>query len=261
MCYPFDAEPPESPGAKGTFQGQDLRLSSKDGTPFAAYYAKPEATSAIGVVVLPDIRGLFSFYEELARGFAQQGMNAVAIDYFGRTAGVSKRNEDFPWQEHVRQTKAEQISEDVSAAVAFLRSPAGGGCTDIFTIGFCFGGSNSWLQAANGHGLAGAIGFYGRPGPSFADNSPGPLARASEMQAPLLLLMGGADQGIPVEQVQELDKALTDAGVEHELKIYDGAPHSFFDRAYQEFADESKDAWQRVMAFIHKHSRTPAGAR
>lgn len=258
MCYPFDAQPPESPGAKGAFEGTDLTLTSKDGAAFAAYCATPSTPSRIGVVVLPDIRGLFSFYEELARGFAEQGMNAVAFDYFGRTAGVNKREEDFPWQEHIRQTQSGQIAEDVGAAVAFLRSPAGGACTEIFTIGFCFGGSNSWLQAASGHSLAGAIGFYGRPGPSFADGSPGPLARAGEIRAPLLLLMGGADQGIPVEQVEELDKALTDAGVEHETKIYDDAPHSFFDRAYQEFAEDSKDAWQRVLGFIHKHAKQPA---
>jgi carboxymethylenebutenolidase len=261
MCFPFDAQPPESPGAKGEIETQDLTLTSKDGTPFAAFLAKPKQASELGVVVLPDVRGLFSFYEELARGFAQQGINALTIDYFGRTAGVSKRGEDFLFMDHVKQTKAEQIVDDVGAAVAHLRTPAGGASTSIFTIGFCFGGSNSWLQAAGGHDLAGVIGFYGRPGPSFADGTPGPLQRVNELQAPVLALMGGADQGIPVEQAQEFDKALTDAGIPHEMVIYDGAPHSFFDRAYQDFADASKDAWQRVLDFIHKHSRQPAAAR
>jgi carboxymethylenebutenolidase len=144
MCYPFDAQPPESPGAKGEVKTRDLTLTSRDGTAFAAFYAAPTQPSATGIVVLPDVRGLFSFYEELARGFAQQGINAVTIDYFGRTAGVAKRSEDFSFMEHVRQTKADQISDDVGAAVVFLRSPEGGACTSIFTVGFCFGGSNSW---------------------------------------------------------------------------------------------------------------------
>ena len=261
MCFPFDAQPPESPGTKGEVETKDLTLTSKDGTNFAAFLARPKQASDLGIVVLPDVRGLFSFYEELARGFAEQGINALTIDYFGRTAGVAKRGEDFPWMEHVKQTKAEQISDDVGAAVAYLRSPEGGACVSIFTMGFCFGGSNSWLQAANGHGLAGVIGFYGRPGPSFADGSPGPLQRVRELQAPVLALMGGADQGIPVEQAQEFDRALTEAGVPHELVIYDGAPHSFFDRAYQEHAEASQDAWRRVLAFIQQYSRQPAGAR
>jgi carboxymethylenebutenolidase len=259
MCYPFDAQPPEAPGAQGVIHTQDLTLTSKDGTQFASFYARPAGESRTGIVVLPDVRGLFPFYEELARGFAGQGVHAVTIDYFGRTAGVAKRDADFEFMPHVRQTKAEQIADDVGAAVAYLRSPEGGSCESIFTVGFCFGGSNSWLQAASGHGLAGAIGFYGRPGPSFADNSPGPLQRVNELQAPILALMGGADQGIPVEQAQEFDRALTDAGVPHEVVIYDGAPHSFFDRAYEQFQDASRDAWRRVLDFIHKHSKAPVG--
>ncbi len=259
MCYPFDAQPPEAPGTAGEVQTQDLTLTSKDGTRFAAFLARPAQPSNTGIVVLPDVRGLFNFYEELARGFAQQGINALTIDYFGRTAGIAKRGAEFEFMPHVRQTKAEQISDDVGAAVAYLRSPEGGSCESIFTVGFCFGGSNSWLQAANGHGLAGAIGFYGRPGPSFADQSPGPLQRVNELRAPILALMGGADQGIPVEQAQELDRALTEAGVPHEVVIYEGAPHSFFDRSYQEHAEASQDAWRRVLDFIQKHSKTPVG--
>jgi len=260
MCYPFDAQPPEAPGAQADIQEQDLVLQSADGTKFAAFAARPGQTTGQGIVVLPDIRGLFGFYEELARGFARQGISAVAIDYFGRTAGVSKRDADFPWGEHIPQTKMDQITADTGAAVALLRSPEGGACTDIFTVGFCFGGAASWLQAAGGHGLAGVIGFYGRPGPG-RDGAPGPAARAAEFTCPVLALMGGADQGIPPEQVAELRTALETAGVPHEVIVYDGAPHSFFDRAYKEFEDASKDAWQRVLAFINAHAKAAVGAR
>src|SRR5690606_37325464 len=123
----------------------------------------------------------------------------------------------------------ETIAQDVAACIEYLKSPEGGSCTSIFTVGFCFGGANSWLQAAEQDGLAGAIGFYGRPGPSFADQSPGPTQRAGDMKAPILGLMGGADPGIPQDHVDEYEKALTDAGVEHEIVSYPGAPHSFFD--------------------------------
>jgi carboxymethylenebutenolidase len=258
MCYPFDAQPPEAPGQKQEISERDVVLESKDGTKFQAFYAAPAQGDGTGIVVLPDIRGLFNFYEEFARGFARQGINAIAIDYFGRTAGVSKRDADFEWAPHVAATKAPQISDDTGAAVAYLRSPEGGSCSSIFTVGFCFGGANSWLQAANGHGLAGVIGFYGRPGPG-RDGAPGPLARAAEMTCPVLMLMGGADQGIPVEQAEELKAALDAAGVPNELKVYEGAPHSFFDRTYQEHADASADAWQRVLSFIAANKRATAG--
>ena len=255
MCYEIDAEPPYPAIAGGAADSEDITLTSSDGTQFAAMVARSENPNGAGMVVLPDVRGLYHFYEELALRFAEQGINSVAFDYFGRTAGVGKRDDEFPWMEHVRQTKAGQIADDVRAAVEYLRSPAGGSCTSVFTVGFCFGGSNSWLQAANGHGLAGAIGFYGRPGPSFADQSPGPIDRAPEMKAPILGLMGGADQGIPAEDVAALEKALTDAKVPHEIVTYPGAPHSFFDRAYDEHKEACDDAWRRILAFVETNSK------
>ena len=253
MCFPHDARPPITPISGAAVDSEDLVLTSKDGTKFAAFVARSENPSGAGIVILPDVRGLFPFYEELALRFAEEGINAVAFDFFGRTAGVSKRDADFDFMPEVKKTKADKIAEDVGACVDYLRSAPGGSCSRIFTVGFCFGGSNSWLQAAAGHGLAGAIGFYGRPGPSFADGSPGPIDRAGDMKAPILGLMGGADQGIPQEQVDELKKALAAAGVEHEIVVYPGAPHSFFDRHYEEHAGASADAWKRCLEFVRSH--------
>jgi carboxymethylenebutenolidase len=253
MCFDLDSLPPIPVLAGAAVSHRDLELEAADGNRFAGFAAEPDEPSAAGVVVLPDVRGLYRFYEELALRFAERGLAAVAIDYFGRTAGVSKRGDDFPYMDHVAQTQAGSIQADVRAAVEHLRSPAGGSVASVFTVGFCFGGRHSWLAAAGGHGLAGAVGFYGRPGPG-QDGSPGPIQRAGELRAPILGLMGGADQAIPPEDVAAFDQALTDAGVEHELVTYDGAPHSFFDRRYEEFADASEDAWARVLAFVERHT-------
>ena len=126
------------------------------------------------------------------------------------------------------------------------------GASSVFTVGFCYGGRNSWLAAAAGHGLAGAAGFYGMP--AERDGSPGPADRATEMEAPILALQAGDDQNITAEHNAAFEQALSAAGVEHELVTYDGAPHSFFDRKQEEFADASEDAWRRVLAFIDAHS-------
>jgi carboxymethylenebutenolidase len=74
------------------------------------------------------------------------------------------------------------------------------------------------------------------------------------MTAPILALMGGDDPGIPLEDVNAFDDALTAAGVEHELVVYPGAPHSFFDRKHEEFASESEDAWNRVLGFLERYT-------
>jgi carboxymethylenebutenolidase len=249
MCAPFDSRPPISPIAGAAVTHRSEVLESDDGTRFAAFAALPEeATPACGVVILPDVRGLFAFYEELALRFAEVGHPAVAIDYFGRTAGVGSRDADFPYTEHVPLTQPDQIQLDVGAAVAFLRSPFGGACAEVSSVGFCFGGRHSWLSAAGGHRLKAAVGFYGQPGER--SGQPGPTALASTLQSPILALMAGADEHIPPQVVAEFDAALERAGVPREVVTYPGAPHSFFDRRFEEFASASADAWARTLAFL-----------
>jgi carboxymethylenebutenolidase len=250
MCFDSDSLPPIPVLSGAAVSHDDLVLEADDGNRLAAFSAVPDEPSGAGIVILPDVRGLYRFYEELALRFAERGHAAIAIDYFGRTAGVDRRDDDFEYMPHVDQTTSEGVQADVAAAVARLR---GDGATAIFTVGFCFGGRHSWLAAAGGHGLAGAVGFYGRPGPG-RDGSAGPTERAAELEAPVLALMGGADEGISVEAVQAFERALEEAGVEHEIAVYDGAPHSFFDRKFEQFADASDDAWRRVLAFVAQRS-------
>jgi carboxymethylenebutenolidase len=255
MCVPYDSRPPVSPISGAAVATRDLTLTSTDNTKFAAFFAGSGGAGGPAVVVMPDVRGLFPFYEELAVRFAERGLDAVAIDYFGRTAGVAKRDKDFPYMEHIPRTTVPHLTADVGAAVGYLRGGTGNSTRPVFTVGFCFGGSNSWLQAAGGHGLAGVIGFYGHPTRPGRDGSPPVIDRVTEFKCPVLGLMGGADQGIPAEEVARYETALRKAGIRHEIHTYPGAPHSFFDRRYQEFAGESADAWERVHAFIAKNSR------
>jgi carboxymethylenebutenolidase len=246
MCFDLDSAPPVPPIRGAAVSHGDLTLQAADGNRFAAFEATPDEPGETGIVILPDVRGLYRFYEELALRFAERGHRAVAFDYFGRTAGVEKRENDWDYMPHVQQTTTETVQADVAAVVQHLRDA---GATRIYTIGFCFGGRQSWLAAAEGRGLAGAIGFYGRPGRA-QDGSPGPAQRANELEAPILGLMGGADQAITADDVADFERALEEAGVEHELVTYPGAPHSFFDRKQEEFADASEDAWRRVLAFL-----------
>ena len=253
MCFDSGARPPIAPIEGAEIESQALTLTASDGAQFAAFLAKPRQAGTIGVVILPDIRGLHDYYERLAVHFAEHGYSTIAIDYFGRTAGVGHgdaRGEHFDWQTHVAQTKAGQIALDTAAALDHLKTA---GATTLFTVGFCFGGSNSWLQAANGLGLAGAIGFYGRPAGPTRDGSPAPIERAGEYTAPLLGLFGGADAGIPQSAVDAFDAALMAASKRHAFTTYAGAPHSFFDRRFLEHQGACADAWGRMLTFIREN--------
>ena len=177
------------------------------GTASPRSWRRPDEPAATGVVILPDVRGLYRFYEELALRFAERGYASLALDYFGRTAGVEKRGDDFEYMEHVQRTTEEGVQADTAAAVEHLR---GLGCRSVFTVGFCFGGRNSWLAAASGHGLAGAVGFYGMP--AERDGRPGPTHRASEIEAPILALQAGDDGHITAEHNEAFEQALAEAG-------------------------------------------------
>jgi carboxymethylenebutenolidase len=243
MCFDVDSEPPIPRISGAAVSHDDLVLDSEDGNKFAAFRALPDGDISTGVVILPDVRGLYRFYEELALRFAERGHAAIAFDYFGRTAGVDKRPDDWDYMPLVQQLTQEQVQADVAACVRDLRNL---GCSTIFTVGFCFGGSGSWAAAASGHGLAGAVGFYGRPGRM--------IELVPQLEAPILALQGGADQGIPHEDNLEFEAALRSMGKEYELIEFEGAPHSFFDRKQEEFQAASDDAWQRTLAFIQAHS-------
>jgi carboxymethylenebutenolidase len=218
-------------------------LTSADGTRFAAYHAAPAVSTDRAVVVLPDVRGLHQFYKELALRFAEAGVRSVAIDYFGRTAGIGPRDEDFPFREHVDATEPDTIAQDVAAAIAWLRGQPG--VRSVFTVGFCFGGSNPWAQSAAGHALAGCMGFYGRP-VRVVDLVP-------QMRAPLLMLAAGADM-TPVDEVEDLANQVRAAGIEAQMRVFPDAPHSFFDRAFAEHREACAQAWRDMLDFVDAHA-------
>jgi carboxymethylenebutenolidase len=256
MCVDNDSRPPITPIAGGSAGGRDLKLASADGTRFMAYAARAARPSGAGMVVIPDVRGLHQYYKDLADRFAEVGVDAVAIDFFARTADTEDRSDKFDFMAQVPQTKPEQLQADISAAVAFLRGPEGGQVRSTFSVGFCFGGALSYLQAASGLGYAGVIGFYGWPlGLKRWPDRPKPIDAASNYRCPVLSIFGGADEGIPQSAVDEFDAALRKAGVKHDATVYPGAPHSFFDRKFTEFADASADAWKRVQTFVTQNTK------
>ena len=248
MCYGDDARPPLPPISGGAADHGDIFLTSSDGTRNAAHFARASQPTGAGMIVLPDVRGLHRFFKELAERFADAGVDSVAIDYFTRTAGSGDRSDSFEYMPHLPQATPEVVASDVAAAIKYLKSKDGGAVKSVFTVGFCFGGSNSWAQSALNQELSGCIGFYGRP------------VRAEpyipKMKSPLQIMVAGADGATTPEQSVEFERELTRAGVPHEQHIYPGAPHSFFDRTYAQWKEASDDAWRRMLDFVQRHSNT-----
>jgi carboxymethylenebutenolidase len=254
MCFDHDSTPPDLPTdlvvprLGGGAAAEQLELTSADGTAFSVALAPSGEPHGPAVVILPDVRGLYRFYVQLAERFAEAGHHAVAIDYFGRTAGTGERENDWDYFPHVQATTAEQIQADIVAAIALLRERTG--VEQVVTVGFCFGGTQSFLAATNADlDLDGVVGFYGGlDGSRFG--IPSPRDEAAGAVRPVLALFGGADDHIPESDRDIFAASLERSGVKHEVVVYPGAPHSFFDRKQDEFADASQDAWRKTLGFL-----------
>ncbi len=254
MCYDEGSSPPILAGPGGVARSGSLVLTSADGTGFGAFEAVPTDPLGAQVLILPDVRGLHPYYRELACRFAEHGVHALAIDYFGRTAGPeTERGDGFEHAPHVETATRAGLEADIAAGAGYLEDvdPAAA----RYAIGFCFGGRLAFLAATYGLGLAGVIGLHGGLGPR--NDLPAPADRAADMRGRVLGLFGGADPSIPPEDVSRFDAALSEAGVEHRFVSYPDTPHSFFDRKFDQFAAENAAAWHEVLDFVG----APAGAR
>jgi carboxymethylenebutenolidase len=252
MCFDSDSRPPIEPIAGGALDSGPFLLEGEDGAKVRAFAARPAEPNGAGILVLPDVRGLHRYYEELALRFAEHGIGAIAIDYFSRTAGTDAQPSDFDYQPHLAQISWDNVAGDIRAAVTYLRSPEGGEPRASFATGFCMGGRLASDAATLGLGLAGVIPFYGWPVGSHRTGSPAPADLAGRIECPVLAIYGGADQGIPPEAAETYDEALDRAGVEHRTIVYPGAPHGFFDKKATEFADAAESAWNETLAFIER---------
>ena len=249
MCYDSDARPPIPPTPGNNARSEDLVLTAADGNKFAAYASYPEHSKDAQVLIFPDVRGLHQFYKELAQRFAEQGITALAIDYFGRTAGLTARDDSFEYMPHVQQMQFSTFQQDVKAGLAQLRQGQGAN-NATFTLGFCMGGSLSFLTGTQPNlNLAGVIGFYAGLTRTLVGNKT-VLDVAQDIKYPVLGLFGGADQGIPVTAVEEFKQKLANAHIPNQVVIYPNATHSFFDRRSADFAEASAEAWRQVLDFI-----------
>lgn len=249
MCYDPKALPPIPPGASAPAHGEDIVLTAGDGAQFSAFVAHSDTPGQARVVIYPDVRGLHQFYKELALRFAEVGVNAVAVDYFGRTAGLTARDEAFEFRPHVQQIRIETFSLDVHAAMDYMNGRFGPGAK-TYVVGFCMGGSLTLVTGVDASfGFAGLVPFYAGLTRDFGGRGTA-MDHADRVAYPVLGLFGGADQGIPVSDVHRLEEKLKTTGQPIDVVIYPGAPHSFFDRKWTEFAEASADAWTRILAFV-----------
>jgi carboxymethylenebutenolidase len=214
-----------------------------DHRPVLSYGAWPQRAHRGAVVLLPDVRGLHAYYEDLADSFAMAGFATIAVDLYGPTAAHDDRGEDFDWHPHAAQVTTEHVEAVVAAAAGHLRRTTDG---PVFCVGFCFGGGHAWNLANSPLSLAGVIGFYGLP--ELVTRTP----RAD--QSPTLLLLAEQDAETPRPAFDRLAAALSSAGAPVTVVTVPDTVHSFFDRSTPSSTQSCHVAWHELLSFTRLHS-------
>lgn len=213
-----------------------------DGT--QGYLARPADDGTYPtIVVIHEWWGLNENIEHMADILAGHGYVVFAVDlYDGEVATTSSRAGELAGQ--VRNNPEEAIAK-MDRAVTALRAESY--TTDrVASLGWCFGGGQSLQLSLSDTELNATVIYYG----SLSTDE----SELRDIDGPVLGVFGSADQVVPVEDVNAFDEALGDLGVEHEIHVYDGAPHAFANPSGERFHPEAtEDAWEKTLQFLDEH--------
>lgn len=209
-----------------------------------AYLAEPQGGGSYpGVIVLQEWWGLVPHIEEVARRFAAEGFVALAPDlYHGQ-----KVEEPDEARKLAMALDRERAVAEIRAAVRHLQQMERVRPRQIGVVGWCMGGALALSTAASEDEVGAVVAFYGRP---LAEEDVG------RIKAPVLGLYGSEDHGIPPDAVREFEGHLEAHQIPHEIHIYEGAHHAFFNDTRAAYdAGAAEDAWERTLAWFRQHLR------
>jgi carboxymethylenebutenolidase len=220
------------------------------------YEARPSAVGKYPVLlVIPEIFGMHEHIKDVTRRFAKEGFLAITFEPYAREGGVLHSPDMPSLRKIVDSVPDNRVMADLDALATYAKQHPAARPDRIGVTGFCRGGMYALLYAAHNHELKAAVAWYGqiKPEKKPGIRTIGPLDVAGAIKTPVLGLYGGADMGIPVADVRELEAAIKAKGGTAEFVIYAGAPHAFFaDYRPSYRPDAAKDAWSRCLAFFSK---------
>ncbi len=231
-----------------------------DGEQMAIHTARPEGDGKrAAVIVIQEIFGVNEDIRSIADRFAAEGYFAAAPEMFHRSGG----GVDIPFSEMERafaergKLTNDDIRADVQATLDYLKGNPNVDADNIGIVGFCFGGMVAYLGSTM-DGVSAAAVYYGGgilPRPDAPEGSPRLLdATADAVQAPIIGFWGDQDGGIPVANVEEIERVLTEKGKSIENHVYEGAGHGFFCTTRGSYSEAaSSDSWPKTLAFFAEH--------
>jgi len=234
-----------------------VNVAGADGTPIPIYEAYPEQAGEFPVVVVVSaIRGLDDYIRDVTRRFAKEGYYVVAPELFSREGGLAQVTDNQKVMEIAFNAPLTRIVGDLRAGVDYARKQPAARPDRVGVTGFCWGGQIALTFPAFYKDTKAAVAWYGPPARA-QKSEPKPVAPldvAAEIPCPVLLLYGGADQSIPVADVEKMEAALKAAGRPVEKHIYPNAGHAFHaDNRPSYQPDAAKDAWEKCLTWFQKY--------
>ena len=239
----------------------EVKIPVTDGE-IPAYRALPATGGPFPtVLVVQEIFGVHEHIKDICRRLAKLGYFAVAPECYARQGDVSQIKE-IPEiiSKVVSKVPDAQVMSDLDAAVAWAKGTGKADVAKLAITGFCWGGRIVWLYSAHNPNLKAGVAWYGRLVGAADDLHPKhPIDLAASINAPVLGLYGGADQGIPVDTVEKMQAAFKEAGKTAEIVVYPETPHAFFaDYRPSYRKDKAEDGWKRLLDWFKKYGVAPA---
>ncbi|HLW05798.1 MAG TPA: dienelactone hydrolase family protein [Azoarcus sp.] len=225
-----------------------------DELPF--YYARPAGKENLPtVLVVQEIFGVHEHIKDVCRRLAHLGYLAIAPELFFRHGNPhNMENVADILQSIVPKVPDAEVLTDLDACAEWA-AENGGDPERLAITGFCWGGRIVWLYAAHNPDLQAGVAWYGRlDGVPTGLQPQHPVDIAEQLQAPVLGLYAGNDQGIPMHDVELMNDELERAGAQAEIHVYPNVPHAFhadYRSSYRQ--PEAEDGWRRMQAWLKRH--------
>jgi carboxymethylenebutenolidase len=230
----------------------EIRIPVKDGE-IPGYRAMPSTGTAFAtVLVIQEIFGVHEHIRDICRRFAKLGYFAIAPELYARQGDVSKMSNIQEIVDNVvKKAPDAQVEGDLDAAVAYAKASGKADVARLGVTGFCWGGRMVWMYTAHNPNVKAAVAWYGPLTGSYYPGDKSALDVVKDLNAPVLGLYGGADQGIPIEAVNKMRDALRAAKKPGDLIVYPDTPHGFYADYRPTYRKEAaEDGWTRLRSWF-----------
>ncbi len=222
-----------------------------------AYFAAPKKAGKFPVViVIPEIFGLHEYQKDLCRRLAKAGYYGISADPFFRLGDLSKIADIKKVLGLSFSVTDAQRLADLDSLVAWVEDQPKANSRKLGITGMCMGGRTTWMYTAHSKKIKAAVAWYGHLNPTPPAMAQTPIDIADQLNAPVLGLYGGADQGIPLQLVERMNAALLAFGKDKQstIHVYDGVGHAFHSDYRPTYRKEAaEDGWKRMLAWFRKH--------